>query len=66
MSKQFNHMFDFTFCVITSEPDPEKIDWSTLKSGVIDRLNVLDREPSERAESFGICDSYIESEDDDE
>lgn len=57
--KQFNHMYDIAFSVTTPEADPDKVDWPTLRAAIMDRVELMDREASER-EGIGFCDSYLE------
>ena len=58
--KQFNHMYDIAFSVTTPESDPDKVDWPTLRAAIMERVELLDREASERSDAIGFCDTYLE------
>lgn len=56
--KQYNHMMDVAFVVISKHEDYSKIKPEDMLEALQARVTYLRNNPDECAEAFGFCDTY--------
>lgn len=55
---KYNTMFDVAFSIDHDYEDPEEIPKPLLIQALERRIKVLQENPSDMAEAFGVCDTY--------
>jgi len=56
--KQFNHMMDVAFTIVSTEKDPYDIEPTKLVNALQARVDYLRQHPNEVLEALGYSDSY--------